>query len=219
MLPRVAEMSMNRVIHGAVRRDLDRFANAFSTLDGGDYRRVEQVSTAWANFHEQLSRHHSSEHRIAWPALRNAGISDDLLTQFDAEHDRMAAELESADQAMRSLRSTPSAENARAVSEAITTLRTKATEHLDHEEAELEPFFLERAHTPEMKAMGRAFGREYSLPEAGTYFAWLQDGASKDELVGLRQNVPGPVVAIISRVFGAKYRRTIAPAWSGGRTS
>lgn len=30
----------------------------------------------------------STEHLIAWPALRKADISDDLLTQFDAEHDR-----------------------------------------------------------------------------------------------------------------------------------
>jgi hemerythrin-like domain-containing protein len=212
-------MSMNRVIHAAVRRDLDRFTNALSALGPGDERRVEQVSRAWANFHEQLTRHHSSEHRIAWPALRQAGISDELLSQFDAEHDRMAAALASADQAMRSLRSAPSAENSQAAGEAVATLRATTTEHLDHEEAELEPFYLEHAHTPEMKEMGRAFGREYKPPEAGTYFAWLQDGASSDELAGLRQNVPGPVVAIIGRVFGGKYRRTIAPAWRGGRAA
>jgi hemerythrin-like domain-containing protein len=215
----MAEMSMNRVIHAAVRRDLDRFTNALSTADGVDERRAEQVSMAWANFHEQLTQHHSSEHRIAWPALRKAGISDDLLTQFDAEHDRMAAALESADQAMRSLQGTPSAENVKAAREAVITLRTTATQHLDHEEAELEPFYLEHAHTPEMKAMGRAFGREFTLPETGAYLAWLQDGASSDELAGLRQNVPGPVVAIIGRVFGGKYRRTIAPAWRGRRAS
>ena len=206
-------MSMNRVIHGAVRRDLDRFTRALDTLNAGDERRIEQLSTAWANFHEQLSRHHSGEHRIGWPALRKAGISDDLLTQFDAEHDRMAAALESADQAIRSLRGAPSTETIKAAGEAVATLRATATEHLSHEEAELEPFFLERAHTPEMKAMGREFGREYSLPEAGTYFAWLQDGASSDELTALRQSAPGPVVATISRVFGGKYRRSIAPTW------
>jgi hypothetical protein len=88
-----------------------------------------------------------------------------------------------------------------------------------HEEAELEPFYLEHAHTPEMKAMGRAFEREYKPPEAGTHFAWLQDGASSDELAGLRENVPGPVVAIIGRVFGGRYRRTTDPAWQGGGTS
>jgi hemerythrin-like domain-containing protein len=209
----MAQMSMNRVIHGAVRRDLDRFTDALNTLKSGDQPRIEQVATAWANFNEQLTHHHSSEHRIAWPALRTAGISDDLLTQFDAEHDRMAAALESADQAIRSLRGAPSAEAVDAASEAVASLRATATEHLDHEEAELEPFFLEQAHTPEMKAMGRAFGREYSLPEAGTYFAWLQDGASSDQLSGLRESVPGPVVATISRVFGGKYRRTITPTW------
>ena len=215
----MAEMSMNRVIHAAVRRDLDRFTKALSTLDGGGQRRAEQVSAAWANFFEQLTRHHSSEHRIAWTALRKSGISDDLLTQFDAEHDRMAAALESADQAMRSVRGTPTAANVTAAREAVATLRATTAEHLDHEEAELEPFYLEHAHTPEMKAMGRAFGREYKLSEAGTYFAWLQDGASSDELAGLRQNVPGPVVAIIGRVFGGRYRRSIAPAWRGGRAS
>src|SRR5215475_13033337 len=211
----MAEMSMNRVIHGAVRRDLDRFTEALSTPDGGGERRLEQVSTAWANFQDQLTRHHSSEHRIAWPALSQAGVSDGLLTQFDAEHDRMAAALGSADEAMRSLRGAPSADHVKTAREAVATLRATATEHLDHEEAELEPFFSEHAHTPEMKAMGRAFGREYSLPEAGTFFAWLQNGASREELAGLRQNVPGPVVAIISRVLGGKYRRTIAPAWQG----
>jgi hemerythrin-like domain-containing protein len=214
----MAEMSMNRVIHGAVRRDLDRFTEALSSLGSGEPR-LEQVSTAWANFEDQLTRHHESEHRIAWPALRKAGIRDDVLTQFDAEHDRMAAALESADQAMRSLHGTPSTEDVKTASEAMATLRAAATEHLDHEEAELEPFFSEHAHTPEMKAMGRAFGREYAPPEAGTFFAWLQDGASGDERAALRHNVPGPVVAIILRVFGGKYRRTIAPAWQRHQAS
>src|SRR5215470_14893354 len=131
----MAEMSMNRVIHAAVRRDLDRFTGALGTPGGGDQRRAEQVSAAWANFHEQLTRHHSTEHRIAWPALRKAGISDDLLTQFDAEHDRMAAALETAGQAMRSLRGSPSAENVTAAREAVARLRATTTEHLDHEEA------------------------------------------------------------------------------------
>jgi len=215
----MAEMSMNRVIHGAVRRDLDRFTDALPTLGDSDERRRAQVSAAWANFHGQLTLHHSSEHRIAWPALRKAGVSDDLLSEFDTEHDRMAAALESADQAMTSLRDTPSAEHVKDAGEAMATLRASATEHLDHEEAALEPFLVEHAHTPEMKVMSREFGRDFKLPQAGTFFAWLQDGASRDEKVGLRQNVPAPAVAIIGLVFGGKYRRTIAPAWQGQRAS
>ena len=120
---------------------------------------------------------------------------------------------------MRSLRGTPSAENVAAAREAVATLRATTTEHLDHEEAELEPFFAEHERTPEMKEMRHAFQRELTLPETGTYFAWLQDGASSDELAGLRQNVPGPVVAIIGRIFGGKYRSTVAPAWRAGRAA
>src|SRR5215472_8887771 len=186
----MAEMSMNRVIHGAVRRDLDRFTDALRTLGDSDERRRAQVSAAWTNFH-------------------------DLLSEFDAEHERMAAALESADRAMGSLRGTPSTEDVKDAGEAMATLRASATEHLDHEEAALEPFLVEHAHTPEMKAMSREFGRDFKLPQAGTFFAWLQDGASRDEKVGLRQNVPAPAVAIIGLVFGGKYRRTIAPAWQG----
>jgi hemerythrin-like domain-containing protein len=215
----MAEMSMNRLTHGAVRRDLDRFAEALSTLGADGERRVEQVSTAWANFQHQLTRHHQSEHRIAWPALRKAGLSDGLLTQFDAEHERMTAALESAGEAMSSLRGTPSAERANATREALAALRAATAEHLDHEDSELEPFLSEHAHMPELKKMHRAFARERALPELGTYFNWLQDGASGDELAGLRQNVPGPVVSIISRVFGGKYRRIIAAAWKGQRAS
>jgi hemerythrin-like domain-containing protein len=215
----MAEMSFNRVVHGAVRRDLDRFTEVLSTLGGDGERRVEQLLTAWANFQGQLTKHHSGEHSIAWPALRKLGVSDGLLTQLDAEHERMAAALESASEAMRSLRGTPSPERVSAAREAMAALRVATAEHLDHEEAELEPVLSEHAHTPEMKAMQRAFSREYTLPETGTYFAWLQDGASSDELSGLRQTVPGPVVSIISRVFGGKYRHTIAPAWKGQRAS
>jgi hypothetical protein len=120
---------------------------------------------------------------------------------------------------MRSLRGTPRAENVRAAREAVATLRATTTDHLDHEQAELEPFYLEHAHTPEMKAIGRAFGSEYKPAEAGTYFAWLQDRASSDELAGLRQNVPGPVVAIIGGVLGGRYHRSIAPAWRAGRAT
>src|SRR5215469_1780199 len=147
----MADMSMNRVIHGAFRRDLDRFTEALSTLGGEGERRVEEVSKAWTNFQDQLTRHHLGEHRIAWPALREVGVSDGLLTQLDAEHERMAAALESAGEAMRSLRGTPSAERVNAAREAVAALRAATAEHLDHEDAVLEPLFSGDADTPGMK--------------------------------------------------------------------
>src|SRR5215467_14231114 len=162
----MAEMSMNRVIHGAFRRDLNRFDSALAQLAAGDNRRAGQLGVAWDNFYNQLTVHHHSEHRIAWPALRKAGVSEELITQLDAEHDRMAAALDAANETMGAVRRTPTAEAIKAAREAIRTLRTVAVEHLDHEEAELEPFLLENENNPIIKAMGRDMGRELKPPQA-----------------------------------------------------
>ena len=209
----MVEMSMNRVIHSAFRRDLTRFENALATFADGDSRRAERLSVAWTNFNQQLTHHHSGEHTIAWPALRQVGVSDDLITQMDAEHERMAVALTSADAAMQALRRTPSGESAKTARDAMSSLRSVAVEHLDHEEAQLEPLFFDKKDTPELKSMGRQFSRELKPPAAGTFMAWLQDGASSDEVAALRQEIPGPIVTIIGGIFGRTYRRTIAPVW------
>src|SRR5882757_332900 len=106
-------MSMNRLIHSAFRRDLTRFENALATFADGDSRRAERLSVAWTNFNQQLTHHHAGEHTIAWPALRQVGVSDDLISELDAEHDRMADALKSADAAMQALRRGPSGDNAK----------------------------------------------------------------------------------------------------------
>jgi hemerythrin-like domain-containing protein len=205
-------MSMNRVIHGAFRRDLRRFDESLAAFVDGDAGRAEQLWTAWANFDDQLTRHHVGEHEIAWPTLRQLGLSEDLITQWDVEHDRMTEALGAADEAMRTLRGSPSAANAQAARDATAKLSAVALEHLDHEETDLEPFYLARKDTPEIKAMGRKFGK-VPPPAAGTFFAWLQDGATSEEMANLRHSVPGPVLAILGGVFGRTYRRTIAPVW------
>jgi hemerythrin-like domain-containing protein len=205
-------MSMNKAIHAAVRRDLRRFLDAMSTFRDGDRARAEQLAVAWANFDDQLTRHHRSEHEIAWPALESVGVSRELIAQMDEEHDRLAEALASAGAAMATLRSTAAAADAAKAHEAFTTLKKVAEAPFDHEEAELEPVYLGKQDDPAIKAMGRKFGR-VSLPVAGTFFAWVADGAAPPELAAIRDNVPGPVLTIIGGVFGRRYRRTIAPVW------
>ncbi len=77
---------MNKAIHGAFRRDLDRFITALGTFQPGDRTRAAQLATAWANFDDQLTHHHEGEHEIAWPALAAVGVSPELL----AGHGRRA---------------------------------------------------------------------------------------------------------------------------------
>jgi len=212
--PGMTEMSMNKAIHGAFRRDLDRFVAALAALPPGDLTRARQLGTAWANFDDQLTHHHQGEHSIAWPALRAVGVSTDLLATMDAEHESMAASLAETRSAVGALTQRAGIEESRAALAAFQTLEEVTVAHFDHEEAEIEEVYLAKRDTAEMKAMGRAFGR-VNPARAGRFFAWLLDGASREEREAVTREVPGPVVSIIGGIFGRGYRRNVAPVWRG----
>lgn len=203
---------MNKAIHGAFRRDLDRFIGALGGFRPGDTVRAAQLCRAWKNFDDQLRYHHEGEHEIAWPHLERAGVSRQLLDTLDAEHDKMAAALAGARSAMANLGQDPSATHATAATEALQELRSVTLEHFDHEERELEPIYLENADHPEIVAMGRRFAR-VSPARAGRFFAWLTDGATAEERATVTGNIPAPVFAVISGVFGRSYRKNVAPVW------
>lgn len=210
----MAAMSMNKAIHQAIRRDLDRFVGALDGFPAGDLVRARQLATAWANFEDQLRYHHQGEHDIAWPALVQIGVSPGVLTTMDSEHDTMAAALAEADRALRQLKSTAGGDDARAALAAVTELRRVTVAHLDHEEAEIEQVYLDNVDSPVVKEMGRKFGKVSPL-RGGRFFAWTLDGATEDERAAITGSIPGPVLAIIGGVFGYPYRRKVAPVWKG----
>jgi len=151
----MAGMSMNRAIHGAVRRDLTRFITALEAFRPGDASRAQQLSRAWANFDDQLTHHHEGEHRIAWPALQKVGVAPELLTALDAEHAVMAAALADARAALEVLTRSPGAPEASAALGAMQNLRQVTVAHLEHEEAEIEPVYLANREAPQIKAMAQ----------------------------------------------------------------
>ena len=209
----MATMSMNTVIHRALRRDLQRFLDALAAFRDGDAARAGQLGRAWDNFYAQLTDHHEGEHAIAFPAMESIGVSKDLLATFDAEHERMAAALEETRQTMTTFRSTATAADAALARASMERLQTITVAHLDHEEQEIEPVYLQHADGPEMKAMGRQFAK-VSPAKGGTFFAWVTDGATPEEMAALSESVPKPVLKILSGVFGRGYRRDVATVWS-----
>jgi hypothetical protein len=203
-------MSMNKVIHRAVRRDLGRFVEALENFRDGDAERARQLGRAWDNFDAQLTDHHHGEHEIAWPHLERAGIQRTLLDEMDAEHHVMADALASARTAMAALRDEPTSARATEALEAVRRLQTVTVTHLDHEESEIEEFYLSHHDHPEIKAMGREFGKQKPAI-AGRFFAWVTDGATAEERAAME--VPGPVFAVLNGVWGRGYRKDVAPVW------
>ena len=54
-------LSMNQIIHAAVRRDVARTEQALRTLADGDGARARQVQVAWRNLVRELTHHHEAE--------------------------------------------------------------------------------------------------------------------------------------------------------------
>jgi hemerythrin-like domain-containing protein len=204
---------MNKVIHGAIRRDLERFEGALTTFRAGDTERARQLGVAWENFDKQLTDHHEGEHEIAWPALESVGVSHETTVQMDAEHELMAAALSDTRAAMAALTSSPGQGEADRALTAVQNLHEVTVTHLDHEEQILEPVYLEKKDTPEVKEMGRKFAK-VGPTKGGVFFTWLLDGASAQERSAITENIPGPVLKIITAVFGRGYRKNVAPVWS-----
>ena len=205
---------MNKVIHGAVRRDLDRFRRALDSFTDGDRERAAELHRAWVNFDAQLTEHHEGEHELVWPALRTIGVAEANIESFEREHAALAAALATTRAAMDKLRTTAGRVDADAAAATMAQLQTTTVTHLDHEEQETEPTLAEHHGHAAIKEMARKFGRRASPSKAGIFFAWLQDGATPEEQTALRASVPGPVLAILGGLFGRRYRKDIAPVWS-----
>jgi hypothetical protein len=205
--------TMNTVIHAAFRRDLGRFDDALVGFSPGSRHRANQLDGAWNNLSYQLQTHHEDEETIFWPALRELGVSDSLRGELENEHAQMLSALDKADAAMKDFHAAPSEENASRAHATITELETVALSHLAHEERDMEPIAAAHRLSPEMKAAQKGV-RKAHKGQAGTFFAWLLDGASNDAKAGLRREVPPAVLLVARPIGGRDYRRRIAPVWA-----
>lgn len=209
----MATMSMNKAIHAAVRRDLDRFLGALGSFSDGDARRAARLGKAWDNLDDQLTRHHEGEHEIAWPALLALGVDQSVIDGFDAEHETMAQALGKARLAFAAFRRSGAGADASATHTALSDLQAITETHLGHEEDAVEQLMLDKADDPVVKDMGRKFGK-VSPSVGGVFFEWVRDGADADERAAIEGNVPKPVLTIIGGLFGRSYRKNVAPVWA-----
>ena len=207
-----APMTMNRLIHAAVRRDLERLHTALGAAPDGDRTRAAGLARAYANLRLQLTHHHEGEDAHIWPMLAKVGVGQDLLGAMQEEHHAMSDALAETASAMTAYAASGSAADAAAARASVAQTQEVVERHLTHEENELEPQLHPHVETPEWKAVEKKLSRQ-PPGVAGTFFAWLTDGMSEPGRAFLRSTVPTPVVVVLSRTFGRKYHKEVAPVW------
>ena len=205
-------MTMNRVIHEAVRRDFARLEAALAAAPDGDLARARRLEQAYANLHRELVQHHEGEDRVIFPYLATVGVPSDLLTAMDDEHHAMADALVDTREALSAYASSGSAADAERARASVARTRSVVDRHLDHEETELEPLLEPHLESEEWKAVQKRV-RPKSLAVTGRFLAWIQDGMSNEGRSYLRGTIPPPVTAVLGRVAGRAYHRDVAPVW------
>ncbi len=205
--------SLNTVVHAAFRRDLERYDAALAEFPAGSQQRADDLKRAWDFFDEELHHHHTYEEEYFWPALQQTDADLSAMAELDAEHEAMRAALEEATAAMGSFQADPSADRAAAARGSVAHLREVLIGHLVHEERDLEPVSVHYADSAPMKAALKQVKKAH-LRSMGNFVLWLQDGATAEDLAGLRGEMPGPVIWVFGTVAGRRYRRDIAPVWS-----
>lgn len=207
-----APLTMNRLIHAAVRRDLARLHAALGTAPDGDRARAADLERAYAYLHAELVRHHEGEDTHIWPMLAKVGVGQELLGAMQEEHHAMSGALAGTSTAMKAYAASGSAADAAAARAGVARTQEVVERHLGHEENELEPELQPHLESPEWRAVEKKL-RKAPPGVAGNFFAWLTDGMSEPGRAYLRSVVPMPVVTILSRALGRRYRREIAPVW------
>lgn len=205
-------LSMNQIIHAAVRRDVARVEQALWALADGDVARARQVQAAWRNLVRELTHHHEAEDSIAWPFLASRGFDAALLAEMEDEHVAMKHALASSSAALDSVVATPTAAVAGVAANEVARAREVIDGHLAHEEADVEGIMGELEDDPEWRAAAAKM-RPASIVDAANALAWMQDGAGERERSSLRSTIPGPVVTLLTLLLARRYRREVAPVW------
>lgn len=207
-----APMTMNRLIHAAVLRDLERLHTALGAAADGDRARAADLERAYGYLHAELTRHHQGEDAHVWPMLAKVGVGQELLGAMQEEHHAMSDALAETGTAMKAYAASGSAADAAAARDGVARTKEAVGRHFTHEENELEPQLIPHFESPEWKAVEKKL-RKGSPSTAGNFFAWITDGMSEPGRAYLRATVPTPVVVVLSRALGRTYHKEVAPVW------
>ncbi|WP_210437975.1 hemerythrin domain-containing protein [Nocardioides xinjiangensis] len=205
-------LSMNQIIHAAVRRDVVRTEEALRALPEGDTRRARQVRTAWRNLVRELTHHHEAEDEHVWPFLQSRGVERTLLEEMEAEHVAMKQALSSVSVCLDALVAEPTAAGASSAADEVARARGVINRHLDHEERDVEGPMGALHDDAEFKELTKKL-RPASPVDAANALAWMQDGAGERERASLRAMIPGPVLTVLTLLLARRYRREVAPVW------
>lgn len=205
-----ADLAIMLAAHRAFRRDLTRLARAASAGASArtDPARRRSVAAGWELFKHELHLHHTAEDEIIWPALRprlaHSEHALSVLGAMEEEHARIDPLLAAVDAAFQR-------DEQDGLGDVIGALASTLTSHLGHEERDGLPLIGVALTAAEWRGVGFKIARRNGLSEGGEMFAWILDGAGREEAAATLGSLPPPVRLLYRAIWKPRYQR--APRW------
>jgi hypothetical protein len=222
-----ADLAIMLAAHRAFRRDLARLARTAAAADLSDPARRQSVAAGWELFKHELHLHHTAEDEIIWPALRpRLAHSEHALSVLDAmeeEHERIDPLLAAVDAAFAQRDASSGLGGTAGVgvdddwpgedrlADVIDVLTSTLTGHLAHEERDCLPLIGVALTAAEWRGVGFKMARQNGLSEGGEMFAWILDGAGREDVAATLGTLPPPVRLLYRAFWKPRFDKT--PRW------
>ncbi len=207
-----ADTTMMRIVHTALRRDLERAQAALTSAPPPDDPQRVAIARHLAWMMTFLEAHHQSEDLGLYPVVRERHpAAAALLDEMAADHAAVAA-------AVATLRVTVTnhveRDQRQPVIHALDALIDVLMPHLQREEDEMMPVVSRVVTTSEWDAIEQAHNiAGKSMAQLGREGHWLIDEASAEDRARVLGLVPAFPRFVLLHGFGASYRRHKRACW------
>ncbi|WP_405148292.1 hemerythrin domain-containing protein [Sphaerisporangium sp. NBC_01403] len=212
---RPADTRIMGIIHGALRRDLERTTRALSSTPPPLERQRVAIAAHVEWLMKFLHGHHIGEDQGLWPIVRARNpAAGDLLDQMDADHARIAPEIDRVEKAAAAYAADGSSTAREGLVGVIESLRSVLDPHLRREEEEMMPIVsrsITRAHWDAYTNTHHVATR--SKRELGREGHWLIDSLDPEGYDVVVRVVPAVPRFILLHAFAKPYRRECALRW------
>lgn len=217
-----ADTTMMRIVHDALRRDLERATTAL-TDPGTPAVRRQAIGAHLGWMMRFLHAHHASEDDGLYPLVREraAGAVDvlDVLDRMSHAHEDIATAIARVQATAASLADDASHEAARQSVAALDALEVVLLPHLREEEDEAMPITARLITAAEWQAIEQEYNLgPKSMSELGFEGHWLMDSTSDGDRATVIGLVPPIPRFVLLHGFARRYRRHAQTCWGDAGT-
>ncbi len=194
------DLTMLRLIHAALRRDLATFSAAFDDIPEVTAR-VAGLRRQWVAFARQLHDHHNAEDQLVWPILRQrAGeAAEPVLAWMNAEHAAIDPAVSAIDRAFSDLTDRRGEMDPSELSAALAQVRELLEAHLNHEERHAIPLVRHHLTSADLDHVATVLRRQAGLRGAKAFLPWVLEGAPVADRDHVLRPLPPPLRWLVRR--------------------